>query len=119
MQRTNLNFVQNICKRKKTIHSHFRTNSNCFSFFSSLELIPDKSKRSQYEEMLLNADDQSLIDTLLEYEILESNEKLSKKFVLLKSPRENTSIHYDLRDPKNLPKLNHGYLVQVEFILHC
>lgn len=71
----------------------------------------------QYEEMLSNADDPSLFNELLEYEILESNEKLAKKFSLLKRPRENPSnvpIHYDLNDPKNLPKLNHGYLVQVK-----
>lgn len=71
----------------------------------------------QYEEMLSNADDPSLFKELLEYEILESNERLAKKFSLLKPPRENPStgpIHYDLNDVKTLPKLNLGYLVQVK-----
>ena len=88
--------------------------------FSSLELISDKSKRSQYEEMLAHADDQSLINEILDYEILESNERTAKKLLLLKRPRDEppaASIHYDLRDPKNFPKLNHGYLVQVKFLL--
>lgn len=70
--------------------------------------------------MLLLGTDHSLLNELLEYEILESNERIGKKLQLLKPPRENssdTSIHYDLLDQKHLPKLNHGYLVQVKF--HC
>ncbi len=81
-----------------------------------MEILPDKSKRAQYEDMLLNANDHTLLNELLEYEILESNERIAKKLKLLKPPRENssdTSIHYDLLDQKHLPKLNHGYLVQV------
>ena len=43
--------------------------------------------------------------------------KTAKKLALLKTPRKNssnTNIHYDFLDTKHLPKLNHGYLVQVD-----
>ena len=82
----------------------------------SLEIIPDKTKRSQYEEMLLTSNDNSFLNELLDYEILDSNERIAKKLQLLKPPREsttNTDIHYDLLDVKHLPKPNNGYLVQV------
>jgi len=85
----------------------------------SLEIIPDKSKRKQYEEMLLNSNDYSLLNELIAYESLNNNEKIGSKFELLKQPRENCSnqnIHYDFLNVKNLPKLNSGYLVQVIFI---
>ncbi len=84
-----------------------------------MELILDKSKRTQYEEMLINTNDYTLLNELLDYEILDSNEKIAKKLQLLKPPRENssnTSIHYDLFNVKHLPKLNYGHLVQVNFI---
>ncbi len=87
--------------------------------FSSLEILPDKSKRIQYEEMLSNTNDNTLLNELLDYEILDTNEKIGKKLQLLKSPRENSSninIHYDLLDIKHLPKLHHGFLVQVNLI---
>jgi hypothetical protein len=82
--------------------------------------MTDKSKRTQYEEMLINSNDSSLLNELLDYEILDSNEKVAKKLQLLKPPRENTSdtnIHYDLLNVKHLPKLNYGFLVQVKSIL--
>jgi hypothetical protein len=85
----------------------------------SLEIIPDKSKRIQYEEMLLNTNDNTLLNELIANESLNNNEKISKKLELLKPPRENCSnqiIHYDFLNIKNLPKLNNGYLVQVNFI---
>ena len=44
------------------------------------------------------------------------SEKVAKKLELLKAPRENCSdvnVHYDLLDVKHLPKIYHGYLVQV------
>ncbi|CAF3865653.1 unnamed protein product [Rotaria magnacalcarata] len=79
-----------------------------------LELVSDKSKRTQYEELLLTTNDQSLLDELLDYEILGSNTAMAKKLGLLKLPRGNFSNenpHYGL-NVKNLPNLNYGYLVQ-------
>jgi hypothetical protein len=70
--------------------------------------------------MLSNLNDNSLLNELLDYEILDSNERIAKKLQLLKPPRENPSnsnIHYDLLDAKHLPKANHGYLVQVKSFL--
>jgi hypothetical protein len=87
--------------------------------FSSLEILPDKSKRTRYEDMLSNTNDNTLLNELLDYEILDTNEKIGKKLQLLKPPRENSSdinIHYDLLDIKHLPKLHHGFLVQVNLI---
>ena len=66
--------------------------------------------------MLLHGSEPTLLNELLEYEILDSSEKISKKLRLLQPSRvnsSNTSIHYDLIDPKNLPKLHDGFLVQV------
>ncbi len=83
-----------------------------------MEILSDTPKRAQYEEMLLHGSDPSLLNELLEYEILDSKERITKKLKLLKPPRENSSnrtIHYDLIDQKNLPKLTDGYLVQVNF----
>ncbi|CAF4141984.1 unnamed protein product [Rotaria sordida] len=79
-----------------------------------LELVSDKNKRTQYEEMLLPTNDENLVNELLDYEILEGSEKVTKKFLLLKIPRvqsSDTKIHYSL-DIKQLPILNYGYLVQ-------
>ncbi|CAF3421941.1 unnamed protein product [Rotaria socialis] len=79
-----------------------------------LELVSDKSKRTQYEELLLTTNDQGLLDELLDYEILDTNTTMAKKLGLLKLPRSNFSNknpHYDL-NVKNLPNLNYGYLVQ-------
>ncbi|CAF4742993.1 unnamed protein product, partial [Rotaria sp. Silwood2] len=78
-----------------------------------LELISDKSKRTHYE-ILLSTHDNSVFNELVDYEILKSNEKIAKKFRLLKLPRaksSDTKIHYGL-DVKQLPELNYGYLVQ-------
>lgn len=78
-------------------------------------MISDKYKRAQYEELLLSINEESIFHEVLDYEIIESNEKLAKKFQLLKLPRiasTNTYIHYDL-NKKKLPNLNYGYLVQV------
>ncbi|CAF3172928.1 unnamed protein product [Rotaria sp. Silwood2] len=78
-----------------------------------LELISDKSKRTHYE-ILLATHDNSVFNELVDYEILKSNEKIAKKFRLLKLPRaksSDTKIHYGL-DVKQLPELNYGYLVQ-------
>jgi hypothetical protein len=83
-------------------------------------MIPDKSKRAQYEEMLLPTSDYSLLNELLDYEILDSNEKLSKRLNLLRLPRANSSDndkHYDLLDSKHLPTLHDGFLVQVNVSL--
>jgi hypothetical protein len=83
-------------------------------------MIPDKSKRTQYEEMLLPTNDYSLLNELLDYEILDSNEKISKKLNLLRPPRANSSDnnkHYDLLDLKHLRTLHHGFLVQVNVSL--
>ena len=81
-----------------------------------METLTDKSKRAQCEEMLLHGDDPTVLNELIEYEILESNERIAKKLLLLKPPRttsSNTPVHYDLIDQKNLPKLHDGFLVQV------
>ncbi|CAF4792699.1 unnamed protein product [Rotaria sp. Silwood1] len=79
-----------------------------------LELTTDENKRTQYEEMLNTAHDDTLFNELLDYEILDGNQRLTKKFRLLKLPRvksTDTKIHYSL-DVKELPILNYGYLVQ-------
>lgn len=66
--------------------------------------------------MLVAVNDNSILDELIDYEILDSERKIAKKLQLLKMPRTNTSgsnAHYSI-DENRLPKLNSGYLVQVK-----
>ena len=77
--------------------------------------MTDEFKRKQYTEMLSETDDETLLNEVLENEILDSREKTAAKLSLLKPPRKKSSdtiIHYDL---KHLPTLHNGYLVQVNF----
>ena len=67
--------------------------------------------------MLTNTIDNNLLEELINYEIPESNNKSAKKLQLLKLPRidfSDENVHYDLNG-NHLPKLHHGYFVQVKF----
>ncbi len=81
----------------------------------SLELLPDKSKRTQFEELLKTTTDNTFLNQLIEYEIGNYTETTNKKLKLLQFPEKNSlnkNNHYDLLDIKHLPELNHGFLVQ-------
>ncbi|CAF0748104.1 unnamed protein product [Adineta steineri] len=79
-----------------------------------LDILPP-SKRTHYEGMLINSNDDTLLNELLAFEILENNQRIAQKLQLIKPPRNSssdTTKHYDLLNEKHLPTLNYGYLVQ-------
>lgn len=78
----------------------------------SLDLVKTPSQRAQYEEMLVATGDSSLLDELLDYEILDANEARAQKLQLLRLRKPKPDAHYDFLDRKNRPPLINGYLVQ-------
>mgnify|MGYP003385076724 CR=1 FL=1 len=82
---------------------------------SSLEILPP-IKRKEYEAFLTDTIDDSLLNELLDNEMLDNNQEVARRLELLKAPRLTTSDsgkHYDLLNDKHLPALHHGYFVRV------
>ncbi|CAF1383264.1 unnamed protein product [Didymodactylos carnosus] len=80
--------------------------------------IIDKNKKKCVKDLIDDSQNDeetldSLLDCLVEQEILDCGSKKGQLLKYLKKSKERTSAHYELSDQKYLPYLTYGFLVQV------